>query len=197
MQLSQFLEESGWSRSDISRKLGLNKSAISHWGDEVPEKWVPVLEGCLRHNVGAETPEFIQIAKDMQAAGVRDLVAEGVLRDPAEDEQKVAYRRWHIEGDKVFFNGSWFGHGSKWDFEYSPAKIRYIRRLIKESGVKGTVQTLEGLGSVQDGTFIPAHPREMVEDVNHDRVCPVIVDEMESRFEGGATVARRVDPWQL
>jgi len=42
MKLVDFLEQSGWSKADVARRLGLSRAAVSGW-DEVPEKWEPTL----------------------------------------------------------------------------------------------------------------------------------------------------------
>ena len=78
MKLDTFCIESGWSKSDVARKLGVSRSAVSQW-DEVPAKWVKVLEGCKDESPTA--PDFIDTALAMKKAGVKDLVAEGLLED--------------------------------------------------------------------------------------------------------------------
>ena len=46
MKLDFFLKESGWSRSDIARALGLTRGALTKW-DDVPERWESLLHSIL------------------------------------------------------------------------------------------------------------------------------------------------------
>ncbi len=191
MKLDTFCKESGWSKADVSRKLGVSRQAVGQW-DEVPEKWAKVLEGCMGMDPGA--PDFVDTALAMGKAGVKDLVAEGLLDDGGEISSglKVVRRRWRVEGDRVCFLGEWYGHGSEWDFEYSPAKINHIRRLLKHGTVRSVTEELSGLGGFIDGKWVPAHPERMVRDVKDNVVCPRIVDEVEGP---GRSLVVAVDPW--
>lgn len=195
VKLDDFCKESGWSKADVSRKLGVSRAAVSQW-DEVPVKWARVLEGCKGVEPGK--PDFVDTAVQMGKAGVKDLVAEGLLEDRKEENVplpfRVVRRRWKIDGDKVWFLGDLFGHGSEWDFEYSAAKILHIRRLLKHGDVASVASELSGLGGFIDGKWVPAHPAKMVQDVKNNVVCPRIVDEVEGP---GHSIAVGVNPWEV
>jgi len=59
MKLDELLELKGLSRAELSRRIGLSKAAISRWGDEVPEKWVKVLDGLAPEVPIGEVPDDI------------------------------------------------------------------------------------------------------------------------------------------
>jgi hypothetical protein len=55
VKLIDFLEDSGWSKAELSRKIGVSRQGIGQW-DDIPEKWVSVLEGILDSSEGAPNP---------------------------------------------------------------------------------------------------------------------------------------------
>jgi len=100
----------------------------------------------------------------------------------------VAYRDWWTRGDRLFWKvGSEvreYGHGSVWDYEYSMAKIDFIKDLLRS------------LGSVQAVVeWIGMFPAEFIRDVEKGVVCPNVVDMKKPRLEGGDPVPQRVEPW--
>jgi hypothetical protein len=79
----------------------------------------------------------------------------------------VPGRAWWVEGDRLHFRGSSYGHGSQWDGEYSAAKIDHIRSVLKQVGsVQGAIDWVHPV------TF----PSGFIQDVQKDMVCPKVVD---------------------
>jgi transcriptional regulator with XRE-family HTH domain len=172
MKLDNFLKGSGWTRADLSRKLGISKPAISKW-DEVPLKWVSVLEGILVNEVDLVLPPFSDEVEELAIVPLRHVV----------------FRGWRIKGEKVYWQRRWWGRGSERDFEFSAATLVHIRKYIKVHGLSGAVQILSTGGADFNS--------ELLREVRDNVVCPVIVDELEPRFAGGASVPFRCNPWKV
>lgn len=65
MQLVEFLESSGWSKAELSRKIGVSKQAIGQW-DDIPVKWEVVLRGFLESGEIPPEPEGKFIPTDLE-----------------------------------------------------------------------------------------------------------------------------------
>ena len=47
MKLSTYLESRGWTKTDLAKRLRVSKVLVGKW-DEIPEKYLVVLEADLR-----------------------------------------------------------------------------------------------------------------------------------------------------
>ena len=74
---------------------------------------------------------------------------------------------WAVHKDRLYWQGSTFGHGSDWDYNYSPAKIFHIRGLLKMLG---------SVSAVVDWVHPVQFEREFIQAVKDDNVCPKVVD---------------------
>ena len=79
-----------------------------------------------------------------------------------------------------------FGHGSDWDYSYSPAKISYIRRLIKQMG---------SVAAVFDWVQPVQFDRSFIQAVADNTVCPIVVN-MVDLGNGGRMVPKRCYPFE-
>ena len=156
MDMTEYLTGKNWTKTDLAKRLGVSKALVGRW-EEIPEKYQKVLD--------SELPE------------------------------DIAYRDWWIHKDHLHWgmmgkagrlNVHTFGHGSEFDYNYSMAKIEFIRKLLKQ------------LGSVQ-AVVEWVHPVEFenqfVKDVKEDIVCPNVVDMRKPPIEGGRPVPKRVFPF--
>ena len=66
MELSEFLEASGWSKAQVSRHVGVSKAAVGQW-KEVPEKYLEDLREVLVKEV--DPPVKLEVS--FLAAGAR------------------------------------------------------------------------------------------------------------------------------
>jgi len=103
-----------------------------------------------------------------------DLSASAISqwKDIPEKWEKVLDGGWAVHKGRLYWQGSTFGHGSEWDYNYSPAKIFHIRRLLEE------------LGSVQavwEWVQPIAFERDFIQAVKDDVVCPIVVDASKER----------------
>ena len=93
---------------------------------------------------------------------------------------------WLVHKDRLYWQGSTFGHGSEWDYSYSAHKIFFIRQLLKDLGSVQAVS--EWVSPVQFGSgFIQA--------VKDDVVCPMVTDMVEGRIKGGKAIPKLVYPF--
>jgi len=92
MKLVDFLEESGWSRSDVARKLGLTRGALTKW-DEIPERWEDVLSTILSSD---EVPP--KIVRECSPMDLPDDEMREVIRNRAavSDWDICQERGWRI-----------------------------------------------------------------------------------------------------
>lgn len=163
MNLDEYLSSTGITKTDLAKKLGVSRAAVSQW-KEIPEKWMKVLSGEVEEPVN---------------------LPDVPLEEPVELPEGVVSREWRVVGDKLEWCGGVFGHGSEWDYNYSPSRITYIRGLLKQMG---SVQAVyEWIQPVQfDKAFIKA--------VHEDRVCPIVIDMLAPKV-GGRPVPKRVYPF--
>ena len=102
----------------------------------------------------------------------------------------VAYRDWWVRDDRLHWkiDGEVFsyGHGSENDYDYSHAKIEFIRELLKKVGGSGAV--IEYMRPIE-------FPSDFIRDVEKGNICPNVVDMMKPEIEGGRPVPKRVYPF--
>ena len=105
MKFAHFLETSGWTKADVARKLGLSRGALTSW-DDIPEKWVMVLEGVLS---GTESPpEVVRVCSPM---------------DLPDDEMKVIIRNRAAVSDwDICQSRGWRTH------EFNAAIAAWVKR---------------------------------------------------------------------
>ena len=157
MLLSDYLNESGETKASLSRRLGISAPAIQKWV-EIPEKYL------LQLSIPEATEPEIQNSE------------EG-------DDWEFHSRSWKVKDDKLIWQGASFGHGSEWDYNYSPAKIFHIRGLLKQLGrVQAVYEWVQPI----------AFDRSFIEAVHKNEVCPIVVD-MKKR--GGIIIPKRVYPF--
>jgi len=96
--------------------------------------------------------------------------------------RRVMSRGWKLLGEKVRWLGSDWGHGSEWDFEFSAAKLSQVERMVnpRESGLSD----------------------EAISDLKKGILCPIIVDEIESKYVNSEgyrlrNVPFRCNPWRV
>ena len=94
-----------------------------------------------------------------------------------------------MKGEKVYGCNRWWGRGSDQDFDFSAATLVHIRKYIKAHGTNGAVQILSA-GGADFGA-------DLIRDVNRNEICPIIVDEIEARFFGGASIPFQCSPWHV
>ena len=164
MKVDKYLESEGLNKSELASKLGVSRAAISQW-DEIPDKHLKILMG--------EIEEPVNLSK----------VDE---EDASCPPVGVSERNWKIVDDKLHWQGEVFGHGSDWDYNYSPARISYIRDLLKRLG---SVQ------AVYDWIQPVQFEKDFIEAVSKDMVCPIVVDMVFPRI-GGRPVPKRVYPFE-
>lgn len=154
MKMTDYLEQEGITRTELSKRLGVSKAAVGKW-DEIPENHMQKLDEKLPDD--------------------------------------VAYRDWWVRDDRLFWrimntNGTYrieeYGHGSEHDYEYSMGKIGFIRDLVKNHGISGTIEWVHGVN----------FPSQFIHDVAKDCVCPNVVD-MRKPTMGGKPVPKRVFPF--
>ncbi len=117
-------------------------------------------------------------------------VSEEVLKILSEfsgEDLEFHSRGWKIKDEKLHWQGMIFGHGSEYDYEFSASKISHIRRELKvrDNDVTALMDWLGGVG----------FPREFVQDVKDNRVCPNVVDMRKPHIEGGRPIPIRVFPF--
>ena len=163
MRVDEYLSQEGISKAGLAERLGISRAAISQW-DEIPEKWMKALAGEIEERV---------------------YLPDGNEADASVPSVGVASRQWKVVGDKLHWQGGVFGHGSEWDYNYSPAKIRYIRGLLKQMG---SVQ------AVYDWIQPVQFDRGFIEAVHKDVVCPIVVDMVFTKV-GNVPIPKRVYPF--
>ena len=101
----------------------------------------------------------------------------------------IHHRDWWVRGERLYWQVDSrgpirdYGHGSEYDYDFSMAKIDFIRRLIKQLGSPQAV--IEWVKPVE-------FPNEFILDVHKDCVCPNVVD---MRKGEGRAVPTRVFPF--
>jgi len=162
MKLSDYLSSEGISKSELAKRLGVSRGAVS--------QWVDIPEGHMKALNESREPEDAEIEESV----------------PAPEGWEFLSRNWRIKGEKLIWQGGIFGHGSDWDYNYSPARIFQIRRLLKDLGSVAAVLEFSGAVQMDAG---------LLNDIQKDIVCPIVVDMMKVRIEGGRPVPKRVYPF--
>ena len=156
MKLSEYLKENRQTKTGLATWLGINKSLVGRW-DEIPEKYAVMLESKL--------PEGV-VARDWC-----------IRKD---------HLNWKVMAPNGEIRVKRYGHGSEWDYEFSMAKIDFIRSLIKQLGSVGGV--IEWIRPVE-------FPASFIADVSKDCVCPSVVDMHKNKVDGGKPIPVRVFPF--
>ena len=165
MKIQQYLAQENMTRAELAKKLGVSRAAVYKW-DEIPDKHLKILMG--------EIEEPVNLSKvDEEDASCPPI--------------GVSERNWKIVDDKLHWQGEVFGHGSDWDYNYSPAKILHIRELLRQMGSVEAVYNW-----IQPVQF----EKDFIEAVSKDLVCPIVVDMVFPRIEGGRPIPRRVYPFE-
>ena len=164
MLLSEYLESEKTTRAELSRRLGVSKAAISKW-EEIPENHLKILMGEIEEPVN---------------------LSEVDEKDASCPPIGVSARNWKIVDGKLHWQGSVFGHGSEWDYNYSPAKIIHIRELLKQMGSVEAVYNW-----IQPVQF----DKDFIEAVSKDLVCPIVVDMVFPKI-GDRPIPKRVYPFE-
>ena len=94
---------------------------------------------------------------------------------------------WTIHKGQLYWQGGVFGHGSEWDYSYSPAKIYHIRRLLNQMG---------SVAAVADWVKPVQFDRSFIQAVKDNAVCPIVVDMVDASIDGGKRIPSRVYPFE-
>jgi len=218
MTLDEFLVDSGWTKSEIAKKSGISEAAVSQW-KEIPKLRLETLMILL-----GRTPksDFVKDAEQMQEDGIPDLVADGKLTDYVEpeisydglirsidatpiEERKVVHRGWKLKDQKVYWQRKWWGRGSKYDFQYSAAQLKKWGKSLKRVSNQELMENAQARRDNVSG-LIPgfdctpeqnnAQMMDIFSAIRKNEICPVVVDEIESRWVNGHPIAFRVNPWE-
>jgi len=169
MLLKDELKRFGVSQGRLAEALGKSRATINRMRDEEASEEVL---SALR--ILAELPE------KLASGGAIEVEVNTPLYDYFKE------RAWDVRDGKLHWLGMSFGHGSEYDYEYSPAKIEFVRGLLKQHG-----SVAAAFGWLQPVEF----PRVFVEDVSKGKVCPCVVDMKPPKLEGGRPIPVRVFPF--
>lgn len=173
MGLKDELRKVGLSKQELANKLGVSYRTILRMDDDVSEEVEVLLSGLLSSPVSDDVYEEQEIKEEVEPLSVVPI-------------RRVVVRNWKVKGEKVFWQRRWWGRGFR-DFEFSAATLVHLGKHVKSHGVGGAAQILSAGGADFDS--------ELLRAVRDNSICPIIVDEIEPRFAGGASVPFSCDPW--
>ena len=65
MELAEFLEASGWNKSQVARHIGVSKAAVGQWS-EIPERYLEDLREVLVREIDPPKPMKSAVLSDLE-----------------------------------------------------------------------------------------------------------------------------------